>query len=373
MTPSTYIRIRNTAGSTVAVLTGAGASGGDNGYLNLAWRKKRNGVDSAAFKLAYRNPDAQYLVDKYVIEVVRSDPPDIAEYVSFSGLLRDVDYYEEKGVIYLLAKAFGANHLLTWREILYPADTANRTLFSGVPAETVLKNLVKYNCTALGTTADGRDRLATITGLSVATDNALGNSISYACTRKGLLETLQDIALIAGGDFALEFLSPTTYVFRFYPGQLGTDRTSGSTKVEFSLANENMRSPKLSIVRSTEKTVAIIGGQGTKGSRTIRTRNGPNYNVSTNNIEHFVDGKRTDNTASLDGIGDAALQRLQATTKLTYEVIQTPNYRVETDYYLGDKVLGSFAGVTATQYVDAISFSYDPGSKEEVDVDTVDV
>lgn len=366
MTASAFLRIYNTSGTLVALLTAEGRSGGVNGYLDLTWTKKRNSVGIAAFTVRLDNPDTQYLTYKAIIEVVRSDLPALEAYSAFKGFILDYQIKYVNGADYLTVYAFDAHWLLTQREVLYDADVANRTIFTAVPSETILKTLVTYNATASGTTADGRDRLATITGLSVQADSGAGNTQSIACTRKDLLGTLQDVQAKAGGDFAVEFVTNTTYSFKYYANQLGANR-SGS--IIFAIENNNMADPILSYVRSEEPTVAIVGGQGTGTDRTIRVVTGPNYSAA-NDYEKFVDGRRTDTPAALDGIGLAYLEKQQANPLLSFKVLQTDQYRIDQDYFLGDKVTARYAGYAATQFVDSVTFTYQPASLEEVEIVT---
>ena len=93
--------------------------------------------------------------------------------------------------------------MLGWRVVAWKAGTANRSSFSGVKAETVMKTLVAYNAGSQATTANGRIRDGVISGLSVQADGAAGNTISVDCAYANLLEVLQKVAAIGGGDFDL--------------------------------------------------------------------------------------------------------------------------------------------------------------------------
>lgn len=364
MTATAFVRVYNAAGTMQALLTGAGRSGGVNGFLELTWTKKRNSVGVAALRIRLDNPDTQYLTYKSILEVVRSDLPELAAYVAFRGFILDYTIEYANGADYLTVYAFDAHWLLSQRFILYSADVTDRTVFTSKRSETILKTLVTYNATSSATTVDGRDRAGAITGLTVQADSAGGTLQDYACTRKSLLSTLQDIQANAAGDFAVEFVTLTTYIFKFYAGQLGTDR---SASVVFSLSNGNMVEPKLTYVRSEEPTVAVVGGQGESTDRTIRVVTGPNYSAS-NDYEKFLDGRRTDLASSLDGIGIAYLKANQANPTLDFKVKQTDQYRVDVNYFLGDKITASYAGYTAVQFVDSVTITYRANEPEEVEV-----
>lgn len=354
-----------------ALFTASGRSGGENGYLSLAVRRKRNGVDVAKFKIAASNPDMQYIIDKNEIQIVRSDPAiGLAEYSVFTGLIRDLEYRYENGGINTLVTAYGANHLLSWREILWYSGYEGRSQFTNVAGETVFKNLVTYNCTASASTANGRDRLGTITGVSVAADSARGNAISIACSRQNLLATLQKYARIANIDFALTRTAAGVYSFDVYPNQLGTDRTA---TMLFALNRNNMGNPALAVRRSTERTVAIVGGTAEGPARKVRTVTGAYYNVSTNNIELFVDAREHTANDILDDLGSAALIANQLSYQLTYDVLQAEGSYVDLDYTLGDRVRAGFAGYTVDQIVDTIDYEYKPNIVEDIKIGMVDL
>lgn len=360
MAPYSYALIYDAAGNRKAVLTAEGADGGDNGFLYLTWKKNVNGVDLAELMINANNPDAAHIVDKYILQIWRADPAvGLAEYKSFEGELRDdIRFTDEQNRHRIRARAYGPNSRLARRNVLYPANTANRTVFSATPAETVLKTLVEYNAGASATTANGRDRTANTLGITNQTNAATGNVIDWNCGgRPNLLTELQKIAKIAGGDFALVQTGFGAYQFRFYLGQLGTDRTSGANAVIFSLDRGNMANPTLARMRSEEKTVAIVGGQGEESNRVIRVRTGANYSA-TNDIETFIDGRNGQTNAYLDETGDFALEDAEFRNALEYDVLQTPIYTVEQDYFLGDKVLAQYSGVSMTQKVQEIVFEY---------------
>jgi hypothetical protein len=370
MAPRSFIRIKDTAGAVKAVFTPNGSDGGENGFFWLTWKKRVNGVNMAQFEVNQANPDVQYLVDKYQCEIVRADPAiGLAEYTSFDGLIRDdKPYTDDLGRDRIVVSAYGGNSLLTRRRIAYPANKANYTIFTAQKGETILKRLVRDNCDpAFGNVGVGRDRTPNTIGLTIATDLAQGNTINWSCGgRQKLLDELTKIALIAGGDFNVNRTGLSSWQFEFYLGQLGTDRTAGSSPVIFSLDRGNMRAPTLVRNRSTEATAAIIGGKGEETARKIRNRTGANFSA-TNDFEIFVDGRNTDDNSALDNIGDQALEAARFRNVLEFEVLQSALYSAEKHYFLGDLTLAKYYGLTLTQQVYELDFAY-RGPKETVGV-----
>jgi len=361
MAPISYIQIKDASGVRKAVFTATGRDGGYNGFLYVTWRKRVNGTDIAEVAINAANPDAIYLVDKYQLEIWRSDPQiGLADYLSFDGIIRDDQpYTDSDNRDRLIVRAYGPNSLLARRRIAYPANEPNFTLFTAQPAETVLKRLVRYNCDpTYALLANKRDREPYTMNLTTAPDLARGNVIDWACGgRNNLLDELNKIAMIAGGDFAVKKISAGNYQFEFYPNQLGTDRTIGTNPIIFSKDRGNMSEPKLVRTRSSEKTVAIVGGRGESDTRIIRVRTGANFGVA-NDIETYVDGRNATTNAALDDIGDQALAETKFRNVIEYDVIQQSLCYAEKDYFLGDKVTAKYSGVTTTQQVYELSFEY---------------
>lgn len=370
MAPRSFLRIKNAAGSVQAEFTPNGADGGENGFFWLTWHNIVNGIGVAQFEINQSNPDAQYIIDKAQIEIVRADDAiGLDEYASFEGIIRDDNpYTDEVGRDRLIVTAFDYNELPSRRQVAYYANKANYTIFTAVKGETVLKRLVRDNCDpAFATTGNTRDRTPNTLNLTIATDSARGNTINWTCGgRSKLIDELAKVALIAGGDWRVNRTGLASYQFEFYPGQLGQDRTSGATPIIFSLDRGNIRVPSLVRQRSAEKTVAIVGGKGEEDQRIIRVRTGANFSA-TNDIETFVDGRNTADTGALDSIGDQALANLKLRNVLTFDVIQTGLYAIDKDYFLGDLTLAKYYGQTLTMKVYETAFEY-RGPHENADV-----
>lgn len=381
MAGSAYIKVKDGAtGAVRSFLTAAGSqpstladSALANGYLAATVHRKRNGIDTCEFTLDYNNPDVAALVDKDQIEVIRSYPEyGIAEYTIFDGLYRDAIVAYNNGIQTFTCRAFGYAHMLSWRNISWKAKTTNRTVFTNVKAETIIKTLVDYNICANATAANGRIVDGALTGFSIEADGANGNTLSLTVSNENLFSVIEKIMPKAGGDIAVVRTGATTFQLRWHTGQLGTDRSSGAAGVVFSLERGNMGNPKLSRIRSHERTKAIIGGAGDGLTRIFTTQTGPNYNASTNNIELFVDGGNTVDTTVLQGAGTIKLEELKFRNVLDFDVLQIASCLIGKHYFLGDKIAAVFGGVTTTQYIDEEIYNYKTAD-EEIAVVMVDV
>ena len=175
------------------------------------------------------------------------------------------------------------------------------------------------------------------------------------------------MALIAGGDFDVVKTSATAWQWRFYDGQLGTDRTAS---VFFALERGNMSNPTWRDIRTDEKTVCIVGGQGEESSRTTAIRTGTNYDASTNNIEMFQNATDVDTTDGLNARGDAALDERKAQKQFEFDVIQTPGSQYGTHYTLGDLVtaVNPFSGASVSLKIDEVAITVSENGEEKIDV-----
>lgn len=349
MPPFYELRVYNVAGSQTALITDA---------LDLNYVKRVNEPGLLTFTLPRGHDATQYLIDKAQVEVWRADDSySITPYCDFYGMVRKMSV---KGLPTerLTVTCPGQMSMLGWRTVNFRAAVANRSLFTARPAEEIMKNLVTYNATTSATVANSRisdgtwaDRTITIQAGTTG-----GNTRDWECTQKNLLGTLKDLSRVAGGDYDLVKTAASTWDFRFYSGQLGTDRTAS---VIISEERGNMANAELIVDRSEEKTVAIVGGQGEKANKTYVTELGTNYSTS-NKIEMYVDGSSYSTTAGLTATGQSALYQQQAKTSLSFQVLQTPNTLYGVNYVLGDLVTVEFDGTTYTQKVSGVTVTWKP-------------
>lgn len=352
-----YLNVFDTAGDLQYVITD---------FSSLHYVRRVNAPGLLQISLRGDHPLLGSLADKWQVEVWRK--PDGGTFArDFVGLARQEEFYHGQGGSKGVVTCPGLMSLLSWRIVAYYAGTADKTKFTSDPAETVMNTLVKYNATTDATVVNGRLRAGAITGLTVETDGAGGNTVDWFCAYENLLETLQKLAQIAGGDFDVVKTSATAWQWRYYDGQLGTDRTAS---VIFALERGNMGSPQWHDIRVDEKTVCIVGGQGQDSSRTTVIRTGTNYDVDDNNIEVFLNATDVDTTAGLNARGDMALDEQQAQQQFEFDVIQTPGTLYGTHYTLGDLVtaVNPFTGASVALKVEEVQITVDENGKETIDV-----
>jgi hypothetical protein len=356
----------NAAGVLQSQMTGsakADTSGEKSGFTNLAYIRRVNAPGMVYLTLRGDHEILADLVDNWQVEVWRK-PYESTWRREITGIVNlDKTWsFTDKPLFYMQCR--GLMSMLADRHVLWYAGVANRSRFQNVAAETVMKTLVSYNAGANAIILAGRLRAGTITGLSVEADAAGGNNIYHYCAYANLFETLQKAAKIGGGDFDLVKTSSTTYEFRFYAGQLGTDR---SATVKFAVELGNMKSPVYT-ERADEATLIVVGGVGEGEERETVIVEGTNYGA-TNHKELFINAVDIDegDTSGLTDRGEQKAKELEAKQEFSFQVTQTPTaYGV--DYDLGDLItaVNPFKGTAHTLKVSVVGVTMDAGEGEQI-------
>lgn len=330
--------------------------------------KPVNGIDRIEVKLRKKSYLSS-LDHKAIIEVWRQDQLNGVTWARIAqGYMLSQRWEANDPGDLVTLRAYGPMWLLATRVVAWTAGTASRSVFTAAKAETILKTLVSYNAGANATTANGRVRTGTITNLTIQTDAAGGNTVDWFCAWDNLLDTCQRLAKIAGGDIGFSGnLESGNLEFRFYAGQLGTDRTS---TVKFSTALGNLVDPTWLYDRSGEASVAIVGGDGQGDLRQITTTTSSGYSAS-NDIEAFVNASDVTTANGRTDRGKKRLAELAPITEFKYKSVQTPGSVMEKHYTLGDKVtvLNPFTGASHTAKVTRQIFTFNADGQEKLDAE----
>lgn len=289
---------------------------------------------------------------------------------------------DDDGTIIVTFTAPNEKHALSWRSILWYAGVNDRSAFAVVKAETIMKTIVKYNATSFATVANGRQRegnLATAMGvvITIAADLARGNNLSIAFMGANLLTTLQKITEQGGGDFSFRWQGGTAWTFEFYPGQLGSDKSTGVDRVVFSTApgNNTMANPRL-IYTGAGATAAVAAGKDSGTARAIDVVLGPDY-AADYDIEEFVDARNEDTSAGRIFRGGVRLEETRPREELQFDVLQTANQFYSPvavagrkTYRAGDLVLATYVDERVRK-IDRVEVNWEP--PERGDAFTVSV
>lgn len=361
--------IKSRAGIPKRVLTGR-----ENGFRQLSYKKVLNDAGLLIFDLDADHDAIDDLEQDGQVEVWRRDIANSLDWtVDFETLFVDEERSADDDGNSVFRGICPGNLDFLAREIVaWPDSVANRSLFTAQVASTVMTNLATYNIvSASATTGNGRIYTTDLANITCEADDVSGNVITYACGKAPLLEALQDVARIGDRDFYLVRTAAQTWQFRT-DNYLGTNRAS---TVTFALNYGNMSNPVLRRNRLSEKTKAVVGGQGLDSSRTYVTRTGTNYNATYNSKVVFVPATQYSDSNGLNAEGDVRLDELRAKDDLTWNVIQTPGCAYGIHYFFGDLVTGYFDGVTATKQISAVSVTYAPGNDrvEVIQIETISI
>lgn len=369
------IDIYDDAGIKHGSLTGTGSGGEErrSGFLSFSCTRRVNAAGLLIFTLRGDHPLLSSMSDKWQFELWRK-PIGQVWTREFVGIFRGGQWrYDDKSNIIIYC--YGLLSLLSMRIINYAANTVSRTVFTAVdPAETISKSLVTYNITSDATTANGRKRDGTnwpATQITVEADGGGGNLQPWYCFGSVLLESLQKLSQVGGGDFDLVKTSPTAYQFRWYAGQIGTDR---SFSIKFSVSLGNMGSPEVDMSWENEKTVACVWGQGDDAMRDYVTRTGSNY-AADNDIEMFINASDVPigDTYGLNTRGDQKLEEYRAKRLFRFNALQAPTTLYGIHYFLGDlvTVLDPLNGAEYIQKVSAITLTWASDGKQSVNTELI--
>lgn len=348
-------------------------------FLWLSYRKVVNAAGTMQF--AINADDVTFtLLEAYdIFEVYwRNSTLGVDWHKDFEGIYRTFNVsQDDDGINTLVVTVYGALSILGYRQVAYPAGVDNFSSFASVPAETIAKRLVSYNCTALATVANGRLRNGDLSpnmgfAINVIADAGGGNVISKTFHKRSVIGAVSEvIAPVAGGDFSL-VMNGTQWDFDFHVGQLGADKTSGANMVEFSEDKANIKNPILTIDGSREATVAISAGQGRGTDRNYQVVTGVDYALD-NDIEISVDAR---NEASTNGVIESAnvsLEEVKTVIDFDFQVIQTKavfyssvSVSGRKTYTLGDLVVARYMGITQTRKVTAVNVGVRVPSNEDM-------
>ena len=339
-------------------------------YMQLGISRQVNAIAGLTFTMASTSPNAQYLQYGYIVSVTRQDTAQgITASVEFAGMIRKIVRIVSTQTVYQIT-AVSMLALLSDRVVAYRANVANRSVFAAVPAETVLKTLFNYNCTALAVTGTKSQRIidGNTAGMTTAATAGGGSTVSIACSMANLLETMQKVAIGNGGDFDMVWTAPATYTFTWYLGQRGTNRSSS---VILSVATGTIAELQVITDRVQDFTNVILGGSGESIARNMYSRPA-SLNTGLSNRERFIDARNQGagtTAAYYNTIGDSTLaQQTQKRTIYNVKLTQNAALRYGRDYFFGDLVTINDNGTLVTQMVHGVDMKFDNSGSETVNV-----
>lgn len=342
--------------------------------VSLNYRKIVNGIGMAILTVPDTHPLIAQLVDDLLLQVnliYLSPSNGIIYKQDFVGLYRDKQIAtDDDDLSHYLLYFVGTNDVLSRNIVAYPSGVNNKSQWTGQNIHVIAKQIVQNNCTsALATTANGRLRNANpvrslIANLGSGHDPTTP-TINYSCAYRNVLEVVQELAQLGGFDFEVYFdkSSSNSLVYLQYD-LMGTDK---HTTIIFDLSLDNIASANVDGERLREKTVAIVGGDGTGSGRTTSIHTGANQSAS-DDYELFIDARASAST-ELDSIGDAKLDELAARTSVNVNISPSSGYLYNRDYDLGDLVTASYQGIQETKKITTVEVTFDQEQNSKIRIE----
>lgn len=352
-------------------------------FLSLKYRKPVNDTGRLEIEFDENHSVVGNLQDFDLFEVYwRNLALGVDWHKDFEAIWRNADYETGRDDLTQLKLVCpGQAEILKFRTVAYPPGTINRSAFSDVPAETAMKNIVRYNCTAEATAGAGRVRDGDLLPgmgfeIVVADDLGRGEKVTRSLSGQKVLGALRDkLAPVAGGDWSFKRVPSdrreARWVFDFHVGQLGNDLTEGGGRVIFSLGHGNMARPSLKVEQRQEATIIIARGQGAGQSVYYAVIEGDAYQPS-NDIELEYDASGEVEAAGVQTAGEEAAAKHRAKYAFAFDVVQTEHVFYSTQYVkgkktykVGDMVLARYAGYELVRQITAVTVSVDRRSNED--------
>ena len=354
MASSYRVDVYNRSGVRQAILTD---------FVSLGYSMRVNDVGSALITLDGSHWLIPMLQKDWILEIWRR--PDGGSWgLEFTTLFEDIEWqFTDRPVATL--RCFGVISLLSRRIVAWYANTASRSAFTGAKAETIAKTLVRYNLGAYALITNGRLCDGVMSGITFETDSGRGNTLDWYCAYDNLLYSLQDLALVGGGDFSLDKVTVGNYRFTWHDGQLGADLRS---KLIFAMNMGNMANPSFSVYEQGAAFRAIVGGQGEDNARQISVVDSAIRSTPDRDAELFVDATDVETSAGLQDRGNKALIENAPRTEFKFSIIQTPRSRYGIDYKLGDLVtaINPYNSANYSAKIVSVGIGFDNESAETI-------
>jgi hypothetical protein len=329
-------------------------------YRHLAYTKRRNAPGECTFTLNGDNEKIDFLTENALIEIWRKNETlGLDWYCDFYGIIRGEERVTNK-VNSVTIHCPGILDKLNDRIVAYPPESTNRSYFTSINAERILNTLAKYNLTSSGTTADGRVRLATMSGVTVEADGNSGPTVDlWDCAEEVLLETMYALATQYKVAFDLVNSGPNTWEWQYI-----TNTDVSDTQI-FAIDRGNVSEIRYKKDRTNERTIAIIGGKGEGLLKEYQTREGTNYDVSTNNREVYVNSG-SDSIAEQWLDGDRELVAREAKDQIEFDILSTASSYYGLHYNLNYLVTGQYNGTDYPLVVSEVSIEIPEGANREI-------
>lgn len=338
-------------------------------WSDFSYTKEVNGVDSYTLSINGADPRCDLFELDGMITVYRQIPGISTEwYEEFVGLHRFPKYsISDNGVNTFTSVGVGLNDFLARTIINYKEGTIKAEKINY--GEIVIKEYVLENCGWQARTEQPYERQSYGVLRDFVVETSGANGVLWEGSRafENLLETIRDIARLSDLDYAVVFdNSLQKFVFRVYPNQLGTDRTTvglsnvtglntaGNAPVIFSLGLGNVQNIEYAYDRSNESNVVSVLGDGAGATREIQVVTRSSTSDSPWNRRE-VARPQGGFISQMQYAGNELLAELSAKELVNFVPLQQESQLYGIHYFLGDKVTVSFKGTDYHKRITGVS------------------
>ncbi len=277
---------------------------------------------------------------------------------------------DQNGLLTYVVEGYDQSYLLTSRIIAYKAGSSQAKKTAAI--DDMMKAIVAEN---LGASATDTARSLASLGLTVQANLTQGANTTFEFANRPLLDVLKELSDWSVTNppaiyYDVEALSPTSFEFRTYKNQRGTDHAANSgNPLNLGAEFGNLTQPSLEVDYSDEVTFVYAGGPGEGADRTIvpvPDQSGRLGASPFNRREAFVDARNETTGGGPEARGKAALQAGRPRSKFAGNLVDTPGCRYGIEWGFGDKVTATYMGQQFTAMITAVTVSVDGNGKETV-------
>lgn len=340
-------------------------------FLSLLCLRRVNQPGLLEFRLPASHPAVRSLEDRGIVELWWKNPGLGLPWTCEARGLYLAQEQQERDSSIFTARCPGPLWLLSTRIIAYPPLVEGRSLYSG-PSGSTARQLVYFNAASGATTANGRLRNGGVNGIQVEPDTGGGPVLDWECSFENLLDSLQELARSSGSDFDLLYRAPKGWLFTWYNGISGIDRTASAI---FDTRLGNMSDSSYALDSRRAKNAVIASGFDAAGD--------PIYNVqegywSVQEGDDYPEGRTSERYlhapncrtgAELAARADALLSGSGLLERVKFKVRQLDTIYYGRDYFLGDLVTVRCSGLTLHKQVREVKIASLSGGNQEITVE----
>lgn len=290
------------------------------------------------------------------------------------GLYRDSQIVsDENGNIFHMMYFFHPIEVLERYVSGYPTGILGKSKFINREMGYLANDLIRWNCTEEATAANGRirdaDRVRSFHDFGgIGGTPAVDLDVNPGTP---IIDIIRELSRLAPFNFTVaisNFISPAglvSFITDITNDSFGEDK---SDEVYFALELDNVRRINMSGDSLSEKTVAIVGGQGEGASRVFEVVTGHNYHSPTNSKEMWINAS-SDPDDALQTIGETQLARLAAKNRYAADIASSHSWIPFLDYGVGDLVTVIAGSNADVQRISALELSWDSSQKTTVAVE----